>query len=78
MQDRCGDPRQGGAVSVVPIWHACIAICPAKHRSLLLFTITKNYIALILQYVLLDVSSINFLQKHDFDHFDLILFKSLS
>ncbi len=28
--------------------------------------------------VLLDVSSNNFLQKHDFDHFDLILFKRLS
>ncbi len=33
MQARCGDPRQGGAVSVGPIWHACIAIRPAKHRS---------------------------------------------
>ncbi len=32
-QARCGDPRQGGAVSVGPIWHACIAIRPAKHRS---------------------------------------------
>ncbi len=28
--------------------------------------------------VLLDFSSNNFLQKHDFDHFDLILFKRLS
>ncbi len=26
------DPRQGGAVSVGPIWHACITIRPAKHR----------------------------------------------
>ncbi len=31
-QARSGDPRQGGAVSVEPIWHACIAICPIKHR----------------------------------------------
>ncbi len=28
-----GDPGQGGAVSVGPIWHVCIAIRPAKHRS---------------------------------------------
>ncbi len=28
--------------------------------------------------VLLDVSSNNFLQKHDFDHFDRILFKRLT
>ncbi len=28
--------------------------------------------------VLLDVSSNNFLQKHDFDHTDLVLFKRLS
>ncbi len=28
--------------------------------------------------VLLDVSSNDFLQKHDFDHFDPILFKRLS
>ncbi len=34
-QARCGDPRQGGVVSVGPIWHACIAIRPAEHRSLL-------------------------------------------
>ncbi len=34
---RCGDPGRGGAVSVGPIWHACIAIRPAKHRSLLGF-----------------------------------------
>ncbi len=27
-----GNPGQGGAVSVGPIWHACIAIRPAKHR----------------------------------------------
>ncbi len=27
-----GDPRQGGAVSVGPIWYACIAIHPAKHQ----------------------------------------------
>ncbi len=33
MQARSGDPRQGGAVSVGPIWHACIAIRPTKHRS---------------------------------------------
>ncbi len=32
LQARSGDPGQGGAVSVGPIWHACIAICPAKHR----------------------------------------------
>ncbi len=32
-QARSGDPRQVGAVSVGPIWHACIAICPAEHRS---------------------------------------------
>ncbi len=32
MQARCGDPGQGGAVSVGPIWHACIAIRDAKHR----------------------------------------------
>ncbi len=31
-QAHCGDPGQGGAVSVGPIWHACIAIRPAKHR----------------------------------------------
>ncbi len=31
-QARSGDPGQGGAVSVGPIWHACIAIRPAKHR----------------------------------------------
>ncbi len=31
-QARSGDPRQGGAVSVGPIWHTCIAIRPAKHR----------------------------------------------
>ncbi len=30
---RSGDPGQGLAVSVGPIWHACIAICPAKHRT---------------------------------------------
>ncbi len=28
--------------------------------------------------VLLDVSSNNFLHKHNFDHFDLILFKRIS
>ncbi len=33
MQARCGNPRQGGAVSVGPIWHACIAIHLAKHRN---------------------------------------------
>ncbi len=33
-QARYGDPRQGGAVSVAPIWHACIAIRPTKHRLL--------------------------------------------
>ncbi len=33
-QGRSGDPGQGGAVSVGPICHACIAIRPAKHRSL--------------------------------------------
>ncbi len=26
------NPGQGGAVSVGPIWHAYIAICPTKHR----------------------------------------------
>ncbi len=31
-QARSGDPGQGGAVSVGPIWHACIAIRPTKHR----------------------------------------------
>ncbi len=31
-QARFGDPGQGGAVSVGPIWHACIAIHPAKHQ----------------------------------------------
>ncbi len=31
-QARSGDPGQGGAVSVGPIWHARIAIRPAKHR----------------------------------------------
>ncbi len=29
---RCGGPGQEGAVSVGPIWHACIAIRPAKYR----------------------------------------------
>ncbi len=33
-QARSGDPGQGRAVSVGPIWHACIAIRPAKHRIL--------------------------------------------
>ncbi len=37
-QARCGNPGQGGAVSVGPIWHACIAICPAKHRFALYLT----------------------------------------
>ncbi len=32
-QARCGNPRQGGGVSVGPIWHACIVIPPTKHRS---------------------------------------------
>ncbi len=32
-QARSGDPGQGGAVSVGPIWNACIAICPAKHQT---------------------------------------------
>ncbi len=32
-QARSGDPGQGGAVSVGPICHACIAIHPAKHRT---------------------------------------------
>ncbi len=31
-QARSGDPGQGGAVSVGPFRHACIAIRPAKHR----------------------------------------------
>ncbi len=31
-QARSSDPGQGGAVSVGPIWHACIAIRPTKHR----------------------------------------------
>ncbi len=31
-QARSGDPGQGGAVSVGPVWHACIAIRPTKHR----------------------------------------------
>ncbi len=34
-QAHCGDLGQGAAVSVGPIWHACIAIRLAKHRSLL-------------------------------------------
>ncbi len=33
-QARSGDSGQGGAVSVWPIWHACIAIRPAKHLPL--------------------------------------------
>ncbi len=33
-QARSGDPGQGGTVSVGPIWNACIAIRPAKHRSM--------------------------------------------
>ncbi len=36
-QAHCGDPGQGGTVSVGPIWHACIAIHPTKHWLLLLF-----------------------------------------
>ncbi len=32
-QARSGDRGQGDAMSVGPIWHACIAICPAKHRN---------------------------------------------
>ncbi len=32
-QARCGDPGQGGALSVGPIWHVCIVIRPAKHRT---------------------------------------------
>ncbi len=32
MQALSGDPRQRDAVSMGPIWHACITIRPAKHR----------------------------------------------
>ncbi len=35
-QARCGDPGQGGVVSVGPIWHTCIAIRPAKHPTYML------------------------------------------
>ncbi len=34
MQALCGDPGQGVAVSVGPIWHACIAKRSTKHRPL--------------------------------------------
>ncbi len=30
----CGDPGEGGAVLVGPIWCACVAKHPVKHRSL--------------------------------------------
>ncbi len=43
MQAHSGDPRQGGAMSMGPIWHMCIAICPAKHRPLpLAYSWLKN------------------------------------
>ncbi len=32
-QARSGDPGQGGAVSMGPVWHACIAKRPAKHGA---------------------------------------------
>ncbi len=43
-----------------------------------LFSIVEHYFALILQYCVARCLFQRFLQKHDFDHFDLILFKRLS
>ncbi len=41
-QARSGDPGQGGVVSVRPIWHACIAIRPAKHRTTFRMIVSQN------------------------------------
>ncbi len=46
-------------------------------RFLNLFTITRHYFALILQYGVAGCLFQQFFAKHNFDHFDLILFKRL-
>ncbi len=48
-QAHCGNPGQGGVVSVGPIWHTCITIHPAKHRILMLirsleFTVKLTFV----------------------------------
>ncbi len=60
-QAHCGNPGQGGAVSVGLIWHACIAIGPAKHRwyiHLLRVWLLQRYFHLLRVWLLQRVQTI--------------------